>query len=147
MTSDLHRLVYYSKNRIPGDDAELAASVAAILAASQANNALVQITGALIFNSGVFAQVLEGSLIEVENTFERIQRDARHGDVQVLAFDKAASRGFPSWSMGFVGNSRKDEMVFGDVGKNSGFEAKRLEGERIFEIMHQIALEEEQRAA
>jgi len=147
MTSDLHRLVYYSKNRISGDDAELATSVAAILAASQANNASVQITGALIFNSGIFAQVLEGGLSEVEKTFERIQRDARHGDVQVLAFDKTTSRGFPSWSMGFVGNSRKDQAVFGEIARDSGFEAKRLEGERIFEIMHRIALEEEQRAA
>jgi len=147
MTHDLHRLVYYSMNKVRGTPTDLSDAVAAILVSSQANNVRVGLTGALIFNTGVFAQVLEGSLAEVEKAFERIQRDVRHGDVQVLAFEKVASRGFPYWSMGFVGQSRQGEIILGHVGQDTGFEAKRLEGERIFEIMKTIAVEEESRAA
>jgi len=144
---NLYRLVYYSSNRIVGKPPEIAADIASILAASRTNNDRVGITGALIFNSGIFAQVLEGEMHEVEHTFERIQRDPRHGDVQILAFDPVASRGFPSWSMGYVGNSREDTNLFGRIATDTGFDAKRMEGERIFEIMHAIALEEQARAA
>jgi hypothetical protein len=147
MNDDLHRLVYYSVNRIRGSSEEIAGSIAEILASSQANNARVGLTGALIFNAGIFAQVLEGRLGEIEKTFERIQRDVRHGDVQVLAFEQVAARGFPSWSMGFVGQSRHAEDILGQIGRDTGFEAKRLEGERIFQIMHDIAIDEESRAA
>lgn len=147
MTPTLYRLVYYSRNRIPGTPTEVAAEVERILQASQRNNARAGITGALIFNAGIFAQVLEGARRAIEITFERIQRDARHGDVQVLAFEAAADRGFPSWSMAFVGRSKEGHDLFGHIGESTGFEAKRLEGERIFAIMRAIAIEEEARSA
>ena len=147
MTNDLHRLVYYSINRVRGTPEETAGSIAAILASSQANNARVGLTGALIFNMGMFAQVLEGRQAEIETTFERIQRDPRHSDVQLLAFEKVASRGFPSWSMGFVGQSRHAEEILGHIGRDTGFEARRLEGERVFDIIREIAIEEESRVA
>jgi hypothetical protein len=145
MTSGLHRLVYYSRNRITGTPAEVAAEVDAILASAQRNNSLIDVTGALIFNAGIFAQVLEGARRDIEVTFERIQRDERHGDVQVLAFEEVESRGFPSWSMAFVGRSREGQNLFAHIGEATGFEAKRMEGGRIFRIMCAIAMEEEAR--
>jgi hypothetical protein len=145
--ADLYRLVYVSRNRIPGTAAEVVAEVEAILAASQRTNAALNITGALIFNSGMFAQVLEGARRDIETLIERIMRDQRHGDVEVLVFDKAERRAFPGWSMGFIGRSREDENLFAHVGTASGFEAGRLDGERIFELMRTIALEEDRRAA
>ena len=142
MPDDLYRLVYYSRNRIP-PEADVQAEVDSILRASQRNNADAKITGALIFNNGVFAQVLEGDLADVEKTFERIQRDDRHGDVEVLSFEPASERGFASWSMAFIGRSKRHLDLFGHLAKASGFEAKRLQGERVLEIMHAIAVEEE----
>jgi hypothetical protein len=147
MTTNLYRLVYYSRNRIQGTAAEVTAEVDAILESAQRNNAPLGVTGALIFNAGIFAQVLEGDRQDVGLTFERIQRDTRHGDVQVLAFEEAAVRGFPSWSMAFVGRSREGENLFGHIGEATGFDAKRMESERIFEVLRAIAIEEEARAA
>ena len=147
MSDDLYRLIYYSRNLIPGTSETLAAEIDAILAASQRNNARAGLTGALIFNHGMFAQVLEGCRSDIEGTFERIQRDERHADVQVLAYEPQASRGFPSWSMGFVGRSLEGKALFGHLGQASGFDARRLDGERIYETMRAIALEEESRAA
>ena len=147
MTSGLHRLVYYSRNRITGTSAAMAAEVDAILASAQRNNSLIGVTGALIFNAGIFAQVLEGARHDVEVTFERIQRDERHGDVQVLAFEEVQSRGFPSWSMAFVGRSREGQNLFAHIGEATDFEAKRMEGERVFGIMCAIAIEEEARVS
>ena len=143
MTTNLYSLVYYSRNCIQGTAAEVTAEVDAILESARRNNASLSVTGAIIFNAGIFAQVLEGDRQDVELTFERIQRDTRHGDV----FEAAPNRGFPSWSMAFVGRSREEENLFGHIGEATGFEVKRMEGERIFEIMRAIAIEEEARAA
>jgi hypothetical protein len=147
MAADLYRLVYHSRNRISGTAPQITAEVDKILEASRRNNSRVAVTGALIFNGGVFAQVLEGARNDIETTFERIQRDERHGDVEVLACEEAQSRGFPSWSMAFVGRSRENEKLFAHIGRKSGFEAKRLGGEYIFRIMHDLAVDEETRVA
>ena len=61
MTETLYRLVYFSRNLITGMPAEISAEIDSILASARRNNAPLGITGALIFNSGIFAQVLEGA--------------------------------------------------------------------------------------
>ena len=99
----LHRVLYCSRNLIPGDPGTVAAHVRGILAASRRNNARDGITGALLFSEGCFAQVLEGPLHAVESAFERIQCDERHSDVTVLQSGPATARDFPDWSMAFTG--------------------------------------------
>ncbi|QXQ06138.1 BLUF domain-containing protein [Sphingosinicellaceae bacterium] len=140
MSDDLYRLVYYSHNAIRGDAAN---AITSILAKSQANNQRVGVTGALMFNRGCFAQVLEGGRDAVEAVFERIQQDERHGDVSLLAFDAVPSRAFANWSMGFVGASMVDAACFGSLVQQSGFDPARMTGEALFETLHRLALEEE----
>ena len=143
MTEMLHRLVYYSRNRMAGEPEQLAQAIAAILAASRVNNARVGVTGALMFNAGCFAQVLEGPQAAVEDVFERIQQDERHGDVSLLAFQPVEARAFEAWSMGFVGTSAADAALYGSVAQDSGFDPARMTGEALFETLHRLALEEE----
>lgn len=143
MTEMLHRLVYYSRNRMAGEPEQLAQAITAILAASRINNARVGVTGALMFNAGCFAQVLEGPQAAVENVFERIQQDERHGDVSLLAFQPVEARAFEAWSMGFVGSSVADAALYGSVAQDSGFDPARMTGEMLFETLHRLALEEE----
>lgn len=147
MSDDLYRLVYYSRNAVVGDADSLAAAISSILAKSQANNQRVGVTGALMFNSGCFAQVLEGSSSSIEEVFERIQQDERHGEVSLLAFDPAPSRAFENWSMGFVGASVEDAARYGAIVQESGFDPARMTGEAIFETLHRLALEEEHATA
>ncbi len=93
-----------------GSSEEKEQAIQEILASSRANNAKLGITGALLFNSGYFAQVLEGQLNHVEETFERIQRDMRHGDVAVLESVYVPFRDFPEWSMAFASNGVEDAL-------------------------------------
>ena len=141
--SDLYRLVYASKNLLQGAEAETAAAIQQILEASQRNNTKVGVTGALMFNDGAFAQVLEGPRRGVEETFERIQRDPRHGDVTVLQCGPTESRGFANWSMAFVGQSTKGQARFSDLAAASGFDLSRLSGDSVFAMLHGLVLEEE----
>ena len=143
MTQSLHRLVYYSRNHISGDEAVFAANIDDILAKSRTNNVRDDITGALLFNAGCFAQVLEGPLENVEAAFERIQQDVRHGDVSLLALDPIEVRSFPNWAMGFVGTSDVDAERFADIGTSSGFDPSRLSGDQIHTLLRDLTIEEE----
>jgi blue light- and temperature-responsive anti-repressor len=141
--SDLYRLVYASKNLLQGPEEEVMAAVRQILDASQRNNREVGVTGALMFNAGAFAQVLEGPRRGVEATFERIQRDLRHSDVTVLQCGPAESRGFTNWSMAFVGQSAHGQARFNSLASESGFDLARLDGDRVFAMLHGLVMEEE----
>ncbi len=143
MKDETHRLVYYSRNRVTGTEDELAAAITSILAASRANNERDGVTGALMFNSGCFAQVLEGPREAVEAVFERIQQDERHGDVSLLAFVSTPARAFGTWSMGFVGASVDDAARYGSIVQESGFDPAAMTGDALFETLHRLALEEE----
>ncbi|MCJ2102431.1 BLUF domain-containing protein [Methylobacterium sp. E-046] len=141
--SDLYRLVYASKNLIAGTEAEIAAAVTQILETSQRNNTKVGVTGALMFNAGAFAQVLEGPRRAVEETFERIQRDLRHSDVTVLEGGQTDSRGFANWSMAFAGRSAHGQARFSSLAAESGFDLARLSGDRVFAMLHELVMDEE----
>lgn len=141
--TDLYRLVYASKNLLQGPEAGVTAEVRQILDASQRNNEAVGVTGALMFNAGSFAQVLEGPRAGVEATFERIQRDLRHSDVTVLQCGPTESRGFANWSMAFVGQSANGQARFSGLAAESGFDLSRLDGDRVFSMLHGLVMEEE----
>ncbi|UAJ10613.1 BLUF domain-containing protein [Glacieibacterium megasporae] len=143
MSDDLYRLVYYSHNAVTGDADTVATAITSILAKSQVNNQRVGVTGALMFNSGCFAQVLEGPRSAVEEVFERIQQDDRHGDVSLLAFDPVPTRAFEDWSMGFVGASIGDAARYGVLVDSSGFDPARMDGDALFETLRGLAMEEE----
>ena len=111
MNNEIHKIVYCSRNEIRGTDSQIIAEVQNILATARKNNAKAGITGALLFNEGLFAQVLEGPLSAIEKIFEAIQRDPRHSDVTVLHSGPAESRDFPAWSMAFTAVSSNSAVA------------------------------------
>ena len=147
MTAETYRLVYYSRNLTTGNVETFAAEVNDILTTSRANNERDGITGALMFNAGCFAQVLEGPLDVVEVAFERIQQDDRHSEVSLLAMEPIATRSFPNWAMGFVGLSDDDAARFADVATASDFDPSRFSGDKLHSILRDLAVEEERAAA
>ena len=132
--SDLHRLVYVSRNALPADG-DPRAEIERILDVSRRNNARAGVSGALMFNAGLFAQVLEGSRFAVEETFERIQCDERHDDVRILEFGPVAERRFDAWSMTWAGRDAADVDAFATLASDTGFDASRLGGDRVLELL------------
>lgn len=147
MSNDIYRLVYYSRNLIDTRTIDFEAQVAQILERSRENNARDDITGALLFNGGCFAQVLEGPLDNVEAAFERIQQDERHGEVSLLTLEPIAARSFPNWAMGFVGRSIETGSRFVDISASTGFDLSLLTGDHIHSVLKELAIEEEATAA
>lgn len=140
----LTRIVYFSRNRIILPEAAMSAEIDSILRISQANNGRDGVTGALIYNAGVFGQVLEGPVDAVEETFERIQMDDRHADVTLLEISSILERSFSNWSMGFVGAGGLPGAA-GRGASTSGFDISRLSGPEIHGMLHSLMLKNEVR--
>lgn len=99
---DLFRVLYCSRNLIERTGQKKSDALHQILHSARLRNSECGITGALLFSTEYFAQVLEGPKLAIENTFERIQRDDRHNEVTVLECSDIGSRDFPDWSMARV---------------------------------------------
>ena len=143
MNETIFRLIYLSRNEITGDKEKLHQEVSKILDVAREKNSASGITGALMFNSGCFAQVLEGAQDAVEETFERIQCDSRHSDVVLLTFEPTDTRAFDTWSMAYVGISAESVAEFDTVRTESGFDANKIPASRIFSIMKEHLLDAE----
>ena len=139
--SDLYNLAYISKNTIPGTSEEVEEQIRDILASAHKNNPALNITGALLYSGGYFCQVIEGEEEALEDLFERIQMDDRHGEVTVLHFEPIESRGFGDWAMALAGI--EDEMRFDLEGVlESKDELKALEtGKDLIAVLDQMVIQ------
>lgn len=106
--SDAHGLrhvFYVSRSR--ADPLE----VARILESARRHNELRQVTGALLFTGGHFAQVLEGSAPALVDTMAAITADDRHEGVKRLVEGNIAQRRFEGWTMAFVEAPGADDLL------------------------------------
>lgn len=100
--SDLHRIVYFSRSRMNGPRPQVDAEFRRIVGVACDSNARAGITGAVMLNDDIFAQVLEGPEPAVTVLFERISRDRRHRQVRMLLRDAPLGRVFSDSPMAFV---------------------------------------------
>lgn len=99
----LFRLTYVSHNEWGREDEPAVA--AAILGIARRRNAAEGLTGAMAHSPTWFAQVLEGSLADIERTFGRIERDMRHSDIRVIRMEEVREREFAAWAMAEAGSA------------------------------------------
>lgn len=144
MPEDVYRILYCSRNSMQNELNVQLEEVRKILQSSRRNNAADEITGALLFNAGCFAQVLEGPISSVESTFERIQRDRRHEDVTVLEAGYVASREFPNWSMAFSGTVMKESAAFAEFSSKHEFANLSGAAAEIREMLSTLVIPEDE---
>lgn len=94
----LQQLIYGSAAVIDSNELELPR----ILLSARRRNAILGVTGMLLYHEGSFLQVLEGEEKTVETLFERIAGDPRHRRLMVLLRRAIDAPQFSDWSMGFV---------------------------------------------
>ena len=112
-TPQLHRLFYVSRSRIhPGGQEHQH-----ILELARKRNAVLEVTGVLIYSGDHFAQVLEGSREAVEQLMTSIRVDSRHEMLREWPQQPADdNRWFPNWSMAYAYDERLGAMVSELVG-------------------------------
>ena len=104
----LGSFVYCSRAAEGVDDVE----VDRIIEQSQRRNVERDITGVLVFGSGVFFQWIEGPPVEVENLIASLHGDPRHYDIVPL--DRSVEkreRLYPNWEMERVGADDLREVL------------------------------------
>ena len=69
-----------------------------IIATSAAHNDKNGISGLLCFSGGAFLQAIEGKRIAVNQLYNRIARDPRHTDCEILSCGSIEVRSFIEWS-------------------------------------------------
>ena len=143
----LHQLAYYSYNRLPGDPCEVERQIQELLDSARRKNSRRGLTGALLFNRGCFAQILEGARDAVECTFESIMQDERHTGVTVLSYGPIEERVFGHWSMAFIGRHAPDQERFGPIAEVSGFDVSRVLREDLSRALLRLLREEEMTGA
>jgi hypothetical protein len=72
-----------------------------LLEVSRRKNSACDVTGLLLYLSGNFIQLLEGSKEDVLATRARIAADTRHRGMNTLLEGPCEKRDFQDWSMGF----------------------------------------------
>ena len=87
-----------------------------VLTASRRNNAMLGITGLLLFIDGGFLQILEGEERAVRELYMRICTDRRHCEVRLLLDREIPARAFTGWSMGYERPSLDDPESAGMFG-------------------------------
>ena len=91
-------LVYVSAARIKFDGERLTE----LLAQCRRNNSKRRITGALLYAGGNFMQALEGDASAVDQLFDKVKQDSRHGGVTQIYRATIEARQFDNWAMGLA---------------------------------------------
>lgn len=65
-------------------------------------NALDGITGLLVYNGSHFLQIVEGASDAIDDLLQRLRRDPRHSDLEVVDETMVEAISFPDWSMSLV---------------------------------------------
>ncbi len=82
-------------NSTPDDDR-------AIVHAAWRANHTQKITGYLVRHGSNYVQWLEGPKGSLDRLYEKLGKDDRHQDLEILASGERVNRVFPSWLMGFL---------------------------------------------
>lgn len=96
--SIVKQLIYTSKATITFEENGLEN----LLVLARKKNAESGITGLLLFGSGHFIQVLEGTAKYVDKTFSSIEKDVRHTDIEMIFTGYASQRSYSGWDMASI---------------------------------------------
>lgn len=121
------QLIYWSRNKVaPSRDGSYRKLMDSLLSVSRPNNHRDGITGFLISDGVWFMQILEGDPEAVSRTYQRIQRDPRHGSVTQAALRTIRTRSFPSWSMGASLRTAERNTIFARHGVGQALDPSEL---------------------
>ena len=139
----VHRLLYSSEAALEGTELQVTQQVSSIVRRSQARNEAGGLSGALLFASNMFVQVLEGPIGQVEETFERICCDLRHRQLRLFELVAAEERVFGAWSMAELGLDRTMRGLEATIHELRALNAEASSVSDIVRIMHYILQQSE----
>ena len=113
-------------------------AIEAILAQSRQHNPGCGITGVLCYGGGIFLQAIEGGRSTVSELYGHIQRDVRHKDVELLAFEEITERRFGGWTMGHVNLAKLNHSIVLKYSEKPEFDPYRSAGSVSFALLEEL---------
>lgn len=83
-----------------------------ILGSAVQNNERANISGCLVFYNNCFVQILEGSKKNVISLYNKIKKDNRHYDLDLLWQGEVDKRHFEKWGMTYHSSKNESEKLF-----------------------------------
>lgn len=99
----LTRLIYASSQTEKFSQSD----IESMMAAAQANNPRLGLSGVLCFNRKFFLQCLEGPREQVNLMYNKIVADTRHRHVTLVAYAEIDQRFFGQWAMKYVPDNQQ----------------------------------------
>jgi hypothetical protein len=135
MSQQLVRLTYASTATFESDaKGGIEAEVARILLQSRKNNPKNELGGVLHYGNGYFFQCLEGPRDHVNRTYQKLLKDPRHKNVQVLTTASIKDRLFKDWSMKYLALEENLSQLLKARGQTS-FNPYALDEQAIDELL------------
>lgn len=136
----LTRLIYYSENHLGAEDGKMIPGLNAIMDVSNANNKRDGITGALLFDSLWFIQILEGERERVSGAVRRIIHDERHDALTIMDTRPVEDRMFANWWMGLGSlHGAASETLLVKHGFGRKLDPRQLTGEQVLAFAAELA--------
>ena len=114
------------------------AAIEAILTQSRQHNPGCGITGVLCYGGGIFLQAIEGGRSAVSDLYGHIQRDARHKDVELLAFEEICERRFGGWTMGHVNLAKLNHSIVLKYSERPEFDPYGVSGKVSLALLEEL---------
>ena len=114
------------------------AAIEAILTQSRLHNPASGITGVLCYGGGIFLQAIEGGRSVVSELYGHIQRDERHKDVELLAFEEISERRFGGWTMGHVNLAKLNHSIVLKYSEKPEFDPYMTSGKVSFALLEEL---------
>lgn len=99
----VHFWLYVSRSTLP--EAEIDQAIENIVRVAQERNAVLGITGALVYSDLHFGQIVEGPPQSIMALRSSILSDARHTNIRSIADGKTEMRRFGHWKLAYSGHS------------------------------------------
>lgn len=135
----LFRLVYHSENHLGASNGKMIGDLNAIMDASNRNNEKAGITGALLFDTLWFVQILEGEREAVSATLSRIIGDERHDKITVMEGRPVKDRCFANWWMGLGVLRGDNSALYQRHGLGDTIDPRQLSGEQTVALACDLA--------
>jgi hypothetical protein len=130
----LVRLLYCSRAVDASEGA-----IDAILSSARHHNVDSGITGILCYGDGVFLQCIEGGRMQVNELYATIQKDPRHKEVVLLAYEEICERRFAGWSLGQVNVSKLNQTTLLKYSAKPHLDPYAVSGQASLSLLEDLA--------
>ena len=113
----MHALVY----RSIADNSFAVPNIYSMLSRAREYNTEHGITGCLLYHNSKFLQLLEGEEEKIESLFQKISKDSRHHQVEIIEQGILDSRLFNEWSMAFHDYGQNGQSAYIKMGQIDSF--------------------------